>query len=286
MNYFFNWIKKNPGKVIILIICAFLIPIVIVHALFKWDAGVHWLAAEWSAGDVLGYIAAFEAFLGASALSILALWQGHQNRIQQIERDEPMLSMKLVPISGMLYLVVENTSSTEARNINITVQSISNNGRENKLMLDGLFHTEFELFPKESVHGRIAFSGADMASEIFPQVQIHVSYLRPDINRLKEYDRTVTYNCGYDAAVTADINYDNSRLESDIDKIARASVRIANYLDGCQVAKFDELNILAGKSLRNDLAEAVSTGKKAPVLSRIETIRNSLFKTNSKNTPD
>ena len=153
-------------------------------------------------------------------------------------------------------------------------------------MLDGLFQTEFELFPKESVHGRIACSGADMASEIFPQVQIHVSYLRPDINRLKEYDRTVTYNCGYDAAVTADINFDNSRLESDIDTIARAGVRIANYLDGCQVAKFDELNILAGKSLRNDLAEVVRTGKKVPVLSRIDTIRNSLFKTNSKNTPD
>ena len=63
---------------------------------------------------------------------------------------------------------------------------------------------------------------------------------------------------------------------SDIDAIARAVVRIANYLDGCQVAKFDELNILAGKSLRNDLVEALKTREEVPILSRIETIEMSL----------
>ena len=80
-------------------------------------------------------------------------------------------------------------------------------------------------------------------------------------NQRKEHKRKVVYNNGYTQNIFADINVDNRTMESDIDKIARAAVRVANYLDGCQVAKFDELNILAGTSLRNDMVEALRQKK-------------------------
>lgn len=50
---------------------------------------------------------------------------------------------------------------------------------------------------------------------------------------------------------------DNREMESAVNNISRASIRVANYLDGCNVAPFDELNILAKTSLRNDMVEAL-----------------------------
>lgn len=58
--------------------------------------------------------------------------------------------------------------------------------------------------------------------------------------------------------------------------VARASVRIANYLDGRQIASFDELNILANKSLYNDIVTAIKTKEEIPVLKRQEAIHEAL----------
>ena len=69
-------------------------------------------------------------------------------------------------------------------------------------------------------------------------------------------------------AESADEDIENEKIASDIDKIARASVRIANYLDGHQVAKFDELDILANRSLRNDLVGAIVTRQEIPIFDR------------------
>ena len=229
---------------------------------------------------MLAYVAGFEAFLGTVTLGALSLWQNEQIHKEHIESLAPCLSMKLISIGHMLNLVIENTGASEAKDISISVLDISNNGESSELMLDGLFSTAFELFPKESVQGKVAFSGADIMHDIFPQIKIHVSYkMRPDIGEAKNYDRTVTYNPGYDKKIIADVNYDNRTMESDIDKIARANVRMANYLDGRQVYKSDELNILAGTSLRNDIVEAIRTKEKVPVLSRTQTILKRVLRT-------
>lgn len=276
MDNMFVWIKKHKLCVVLISLFLFIAPLSIVHFLFKQSSGPSWLVAEWSAGDVLGYIAGFETLAGTILLSTLALWQNQKIHNEHIESQKPILSMKLVSSSHGLYLIIENTGSTEAKNIHISILDIFNNGAENKPSSDDLFKTTFELYPNEFVQGCVAPSGANIATHIFPQIRIQVSYLRPDTGKIVEYDRTVTYNSGYDTRVSADIHYDNSQMESDVDKIARASVRMANYLDGCQVAKFDELNILAGKSLRNDLVEAIKTKENIPVLSRSETIDTTL----------
>ena len=173
----------------------------------------------------------------------------------------------------MLNLVIENTGASEAKDISISVLEIKNNGNNSELILDGLFSTVFELFPKESVQGEIAFSGVDLTHNIFPQIKIHVSYnMRSGIGGVNEYERTVIYNAGYDKKIVADVSYDNHNIESDVDKIARAAVRVANYFDGHQLIKSDNIDLLAGTSLRNDLVEAVKTKESVPVIDRTQTI--------------
>lgn len=69
------WIKKNKWLAVILMIGLFLIPLIIVHLLFKFTTGYDMFTAEWSAGDLIGYIAGFEAFVGTITLGIVSVWQ-------------------------------------------------------------------------------------------------------------------------------------------------------------------------------------------------------------------
>lgn len=275
MKRILDFMRKHKWYMVVISVLIFTVPLIIVHYLYKVDCKIEWLQSEWSAGDVLSYIAGFEAFIGTVSLGLLALWQNYQINDQHIESLEPLLSMGIVCDNGILYLMVENTGGVEAKDIRIEVRDICNNGQNNKLSLDGLFETNFELYPKEKVKGRIAISGENIFTEIFPQVRLKVSYIRSDLNRKKEYERTVIYN-GELSKNNIDVVSQIENLASDIDKIARADVRIANYLDGCQVAKFDELNILAGKSLKNDLVDVIVTKQKAPICDRTQTIQNSL----------
>ena len=68
MKRMLDWIKSHRILVAFLVVLVFALPLVAVHLLFKWRSGIHWLEAEWTAGDVLGYIAGFEALLGTHNL--------------------------------------------------------------------------------------------------------------------------------------------------------------------------------------------------------------------------
>lgn len=83
-----GWIKAHRLKTSLCVVVLFALPLVIVHFLFKWHSGYDFLNAEWSAGDVLGYIAGFEAFVGTVALGALALWQNHTFRKENLHREQ------------------------------------------------------------------------------------------------------------------------------------------------------------------------------------------------------
>lgn len=72
---FIAWVKKHKMKTILVIIGLFFVPLIVVHLLFKWDTGYDFISAEWSAGDLIGYIAGFEAFVGTIVLGIIAVRQ-------------------------------------------------------------------------------------------------------------------------------------------------------------------------------------------------------------------
>lgn len=261
MKKIFGWICRHKVLTFLVVVALFFIPLIMVHFLFKWNSSLSWISSEWSAGDVLGYIAGFEAFLGTVALGALALWQNQQIHKQHIESLEPSLSMKLIEINHILYLAIENVGSTEAREIKIIVNSIKNNGGSDDMILDGLFDCEFELFPTETVQGQIAISGADIATEIFPQINITVSYIRPDLNRKKTYSRTVIYNNGFAKRVVTDVNVDNCKIEDNVESLAYSIVRIANYMEGRTLFKFDKLNVMAKSSFAEDILKAIQSIK-------------------------
>lgn len=75
MESFIPWVKKHKIKTILFIIGLLLVPLIVVHLLFKWNTGYDFISAEWSAGDLIGYIAGFEAFAGTVILGIIAVWQ-------------------------------------------------------------------------------------------------------------------------------------------------------------------------------------------------------------------
>ena len=215
-------------------------------------------------------IAAISAFI--AALSTLAAFcANQQNRKQYKESIQPQLSMSLVQYERWLYLRIKNTGKLPAKHTRITLIGIHNNGETDELMPDALFKNEFELYPGESVQGKVALLAETITQEAFPQIEISVVY---NIGKRKRcaYMRTVSYQSAYDEKILTDVNIDARNIESSLISIARANVRTANYLDGRQVAAFDELNILAQKSLKDDLLEIIGKPSES-TLTREETIK-------------
>jgi len=188
----------------------------------------------------------------------------------------PQLSMKLVNYNNVLYLQIKNTGRTVARNVNIKPLSIKNNGQNNdKPYTSGLFSMNFELYPEETVQSEVGLHCDTICTSSFPQLYLEVEYSIDGIKKKTKYCRTVTFAPAYDNKVVADINIDNRQIEQSLKSISRSSVRTANYLDGRQVAAFDELDILANKSLENDLLKILGKNEEK-ILSRPETIDESI----------
>lgn len=75
MRKIIEWIMTHKFVSTIIMLALFLVPLLIVHLLFLWDSPCTWLSAKWKAGDLIGYIAGFEAFIGTTILGIVAVWQ-------------------------------------------------------------------------------------------------------------------------------------------------------------------------------------------------------------------
>lgn len=100
MKKILQWIEHH---IIISIIIAFLAPLIIVHFLFKIQASAEFLAAEWSAGDLIGYIAGFEAFLGATFLGVIAYQQNETQNKEQKNDDAANTLTPYLCIDSVIY---------------------------------------------------------------------------------------------------------------------------------------------------------------------------------------
>jgi hypothetical protein len=92
-----NWITSHIWQSVLIALALFLVPLVIVHFLYKWYTGVWILASTWSSGDLITYIAGFEAFLGTVVLSAVALHQNDKSnaiseRVLKLEEDSCFFS--------------------------------------------------------------------------------------------------------------------------------------------------------------------------------------------------
>lgn len=202
-------------------------------------------------------IAATSALI--AAISAIAAFKANQQNKNQYENSiQPQLSMSLVEFNSFLYLRIKNVGQIAAKSVAIRVNCVKNNGSSDELYLDDLFTGEFELYPEEIVQGKVALFGKSLGQYVFPQVDISVSYQAEGAKETTAYKRSVTYLSAYTDKLSADVTLDTKKIEESLRSIARASVRSANYMDGRQVAPFDEINTVSSRSLKADLLDILS----------------------------
>ncbi len=160
MKSIVNFIKNHKIIVFLISIIIFALPLILIHILFKYDACNPWFEAEWTAGELLAYIAGFEALLGTIILGLITVYQTQKaqevneklaqenNYLQKIsvQRLLPLLKVESVCIfdSGKV-------SPRYSKNENIVTvsESITKHKREIQIRAYITSQTQDEPFAKE-----------------------------------------------------------------------------------------------------------------------------------------
>ncbi len=187
-----------------------------------------------------------------------------RNHKQYISSLKPLLSFEFYEMNGLLLLSVKNTGQTEATKIRVDVQKLKNNGKQNKLALDNLFKKEFMLYPTEEVQGVIGFYGETMEDNVFPVVDVRISYIEGNDNKKVSYERTIHFKKNIYGRNPL------SKIEDNIESIAYSNNRLANYIEGRTLFKFDKLNVFPHNSLYEDMKDAFNNVERPSVESEEE----------------
>lgn len=128
MNKVLEFIRKHGKAIIVLIILCSILPLVIVHILLKWNSGIDFLAAEWSAGELLGYIGTLLSFWGTIILGWLALQASDKanemsKKVIELEQDHYRLEMRP-------FVLVSNWKAYEINN-----QELANNPKKKYIQI-------------------------------------------------------------------------------------------------------------------------------------------------------
>ena len=227
--------------------------------------------------DILSIISMIIAGLSLLITIIFNLINQHEI----IKDNEPQLSFSLKELNGMLYLLVHNVGKTKAINIKLNIKKINNNNGH-ELLLDDLFKNTFELYPDEKVQGIIAIYGENISNHVFPNIDVEISYKKDHIFRKVHYSRKIYFSAAIDKKIVVNMDSNLKNIENNINKLHKATLRLANYFDGCEVAPFDELNLVPGRHFQEELVDALD-GKKTAKQSREKFIKQQLRKNESNN---
>ncbi len=201
--------------------------------------------------NISNIIALVSTIIALAAL-IVTIASNNKNNKRYIDSLKPLLSFEFYQINGMLILAIKNTGMSEATNINLKIKKLKNNGDNNKLMLDDLFKSEFMLYPTEEVQGIIGIYGERIDKEVFPMLDIEISYIEGNDNKSINYSRTISFK--------KNIYGRNhlSRIEDSIESISYSNNRLANYIEGRTLFAFDRLNVFPHNSLYKDMKDAIN----------------------------
>lgn len=131
MDKIVAWIRAHKIQTVCIIFAAFICPLAIVHTLFKWKTDIEWLYAEWESGDVLAYIAGFEALLGTVILGVITVKQSRsaQEMNERLSKENNYLQkisvQRLLPFIKIPKVVVEDAQEAKARCVDANSVSIS-----------------------------------------------------------------------------------------------------------------------------------------------------------------
>ncbi len=93
MKKIVDWINKHKVLTICITLFLFVVQPIVVHLMFKIPAATTFWEKTWEAGDLLGYIAGFEAFLGTVFLGVVAVRQNDKandlsEKLVRIQEDQ------------------------------------------------------------------------------------------------------------------------------------------------------------------------------------------------------
>lgn len=91
MKKYLDWIIAHKVKTGLIVFGLFIVPLVVIHLLYKWITPNYMLQSSWSSGELITYIAGFEAFIGTVFLGAIAVYQNEQANelnIRMIKREE------------------------------------------------------------------------------------------------------------------------------------------------------------------------------------------------------
>lgn len=195
-------------------------------------------------------IALFTAIIALFALGF-SIITNKQNTKKYIDSLKPLLTFEFYQINNRLLLSIQNTGMSEAKNIKINFKRLTNNGHNNKLMLDSIFKEEFMLYPKEEVQGIIGFYCDELDINSCPKLDIEVSYVEGNDNKKVNYPRTISFK--------RNIYNRNQfwKIEDSLESISYSNNRLANYVEGKTLFTFDRINSISTNSLYSDIKDAI-----------------------------
>ena len=196
-------------------------------------------------------IALLSVILSAIAVGS-SIYFSYKTRKQYIESLNPLLSFQLVDNCGLLFLTIKNTGQSEAIEIKIIFDEISNNGEETLFDIAKIFKSELTLYPNEKVTGYIAKAGANISTEIAPTVKVHVSYIKGNNKKKTQYSRSICYAGETDNPIEDRLREIGSKLN----EISASNNRMANYFSGNWLLTIDELNLQ--RNLYQDIKDGVN----------------------------
>ena len=198
-------------------------------------------------------IALLSVILSAIAVGS-SIYFSYKTRKQYIESLNPLLSFQLVDNCGLLFLTIKNTRQSEAIEIKIIFDEISNNGEETLFDIAKIFKSELTLYPNEKVTGYIAKAGANISTEIAPTVKVHVSYIKGNNKKKTQYSRSICYAGETDNPIEDRLREIGSKLN----EISASNNRMANYFSGNWLLTIDELNLQPQRNLYQDIKDGVN----------------------------
>lgn len=162
LSKIFTWIKSHKWKTALLGICLFLAPLFIVHLLYKWATPYYILQSDWDSGDIVTYIAGFEAFVGTVFLGAVAADQNKRS----------------IDINDRL-LLIEEVNSRFQRCPNIKAEAIS----VTETTFNGIKDPETILFCSRNVSKQLSTT-----SDLFTQQFNRFTF---KIKNLSDFNTTV-----------------------------------------------------------------------------------------------
>lgn len=126
MSVILDWIKKHVWQTILIGLAAFFVPLIFVHVAYRISAVSPWFSSTWNPGELITYIAGFEAFIGTVVLGAVAIHQNDKaNDLNErmLINEENRARFERQPTLTITRQKVEYMSLREIFNLDVQVYS-------------------------------------------------------------------------------------------------------------------------------------------------------------------